>query len=68
MNLSQKINLMLMSDGMSRRELAIKANIPPSTLQSSIEKGCKNFDLWNAKKIADVFGITIDELIDGVSR
>jgi lambda repressor-like predicted transcriptional regulator len=47
MTVAQKIDNILKSKGMSRRQLAIKAKIAPSSLQSAMERGDDSFAIIN---------------------
>ena len=48
---------LLVARGISRRKLALAAGIPPSTLQSAIEKEAQSFSIENMKKIAKVLDV-----------
>lgn len=48
--------------GMSRRQLALKANIPPSTLQSALERD-KNMTVEMAEKIAEALHVPVSFLL-----
>ena len=49
MTMTEKIDSIIQSKKMSRRQLAIKAGIPPSSLQSAMERG-KNLSLEMLEK------------------
>lgn len=63
MTAAQKIDNILKEKGMSRRQLAIKANIPPSTLQSAFERN-REFPLSMLTSIARALDINIYYVID----
>lgn len=51
MAVADRIDTILQERGLSRRQLAIKAGIPPSSLQSALERG-HNITLETLQKIA----------------
>lgn len=60
MSISEKIDNLLKDRNMSRRQLAIKAGISPSTLQSAMERG-KNFSIEMLQKIAEALSLSFHE-------
>ena len=58
MTAARKIDKILESKGISRRQLAISAGIPPSTLQSAFERN-KEIPLSMLTSIADALGVSI---------
>lgn len=66
MTVVERIDAIIQSRKISRRQLAIKAGIPPSSLQSAMERG-KNISFEMIEKIAMVLGVKIDELL-GISE
>lgn len=62
MNTIERIDFLIKRSGLSRRKLAIKANIPPSSLQSAMERG--NMKMEMLEKIARAFGISPADLYD----
>ena len=63
MTIVDKIDFILQSKNMSRRKLAIKAGIPPSSLQSAMERG-KNISLDMLIKISNALEVDISELLE----
>lgn len=57
-----KINSILQERNMSRRQLAKQAGIPPSSLQSAMERG-KNISVDMLTKIAAALNISLSELL-----
>lgn len=62
MNAFERIDNWLNENHMSRRQLAIKAGIPPSTFQSAMERRNKMSDRM-LRAIAPIMGTTVDSLI-----
>lgn len=62
MNVYERIDAFLESLGISRRQLAIKACIPPSTLQTALSRE-KGLSPNIVQKIADTLEIPVDLLI-----
>lgn len=58
MTAAQKIDKLLKDKGLSRRQLAIKAEIPPSTLQSALERN-KEIPLSMLTSVSDALGVNI---------
>lgn len=58
----QRLDAILKSRGMSRRQAAIAAKIPPSTLQSAMERG-KNISVDMLQSIANALEVPIGELL-----
>lgn len=58
MTAAQKIEKILKDRGLSRRQLAISAKIPPSTLQSALERN-KEIPLSMLSSVADALGVNI---------
>lgn len=63
MSVYEKIDKALQSQKMSRRQLALKAGIPPSTLQSVMERQ-RNITYEMLKKIADALFLRLAYLVD----
>lgn len=63
MDIYEKIDRLLDSSGISRRQLAIKACIPPSMLQTALSRK-KGLSLLNIQKIANVLGVPVHQLLD----
>lgn len=63
MTVVEKIDAILQNRNMSRRQLAKAANIPPSSLQSAMERG-KNISTNMLEKISDALNVSILDLID----
>lgn len=58
MTVIERIDALLKERGMSRRRLAKDANIPPSTLQSAMERG-KNISVDMLSQIADALDVSL---------
>ena len=54
----QRLDAILKSRGMSRRQAAIAAKIPPSTLQSAMERG-KNISVDMLQQLAAALDIPV---------
>lgn len=63
MTVIERIDAILQSRNMSRRQLAKAADIPPSSLQSAMERG-KNISVDMLEKISNALNISILELIE----
>ncbi len=62
MTVAQKIDNILKSKGMSRRQLAIKAKFAPSSLQSAMERG-DGFSIKMLEKIASTLNVPFSTFI-----
>ena len=67
MTSAERIDEVLRERGMSRRLLAIKAGIPPSTLQSAIERN-KNIPVKMLGKIASTLGVVLYTILGDDER
>lgn len=56
MTSAEKIDLIIKEKGLSRRKVAMMANIPPSTLQSALERN-KNITIEMLEKIAGALNV-----------
>lgn len=63
MSVADRVDSILQERGLSRRQLAIKAGIPPSSLQSAMERG-HNITLDMLQKIASALGVSVAVLLD----
>ena len=62
MTIVEKIDVILKERGLSRRQIAIKANIPPSTFQSAMQRnGSMNYMM--IQKVARALNCYISELL-----
>ena len=59
---AERLNAILKARGISRRQASLSANIPPSTLQSAMERG-KNISVDMLKQIATALKIPMEDLI-----
>ena len=59
---TEKIDALIKARGLSRRKVAIMANIPPSTLQSAIERN-KNLSTDMLRKIAIALDVSLSDLL-----
>ncbi|MGS0972257.1 MAG: helix-turn-helix domain-containing protein [Candidatus Izemoplasmataceae bacterium] len=57
------IKNLLKSKGMSQEELATKIGITPQAISKGL-KGLNTFDIGNLKSIADLLGVTVDEILN----
>lgn len=64
MTIAERIDDLLKVRNMSRRQLAISANIPPSTLQSALERN-RNFSFEMLQEVAKALGVTINDIVEG---
>ena len=62
MSPAEKIDAIIKAQGLSRRQVAIKANIPPSTFQSAMERK-KNMSTDMLQKIAKALDISLSDLL-----
>ena len=62
MSPADKIDAIIKAQGLSRRQVAIKANIPPSTFQSAMERK-KNMSTDMLKKIAQALNVSLTDLL-----
>lgn len=67
MNIGNTILNLLDKNNMSQRELAIKLQIAPTTLNGYI-KNKHEPDCTTLKNIAEIFGVSIDYLLDYIPR
>jgi DNA-binding XRE family transcriptional regulator len=65
MSIGERLKKMREARGMTQAELAAKVGTCQQTMIASIEKGTKPMPLGTAITIAEVFGITLDELCKG---
>lgn len=59
-----RIDELLKKRGWSRRQLAVAAEIPPSTLQSAFDRKTKNLSSDYVSRIAVVLDVNMDDLVD----
>lgn len=65
MGIGERIDEQRTKDGLSVRQLAMKANIPYSTLYAIIKRDSNGVDAGTLKKIADALNISTFELMTG---
>ncbi len=65
MDIQIKIKEYIKSNGISFREFAKTCGMPNSTLQSICERGIFSASFANAKKIADVLGVSVSDFSGG---
>lgn len=63
MTVTERIDSIIQGRGLSRRQLALAAGIPPSSLQSAMARG-KNMTLEMLQAIADALGVQVVDLLD----
>ena len=61
-----RLKLRRVGAGMSQRELAKRSGVPYRTIQEWERRGCEIAGAGSLKKVADVLGCTVDELLGGV--
>lgn len=64
MTTAERIDSLLKARNMSRRQLAISADIPPSTLQSALERN-RSFSFEMLQRIAKALDVTINDIVAG---
>ena len=64
MKLTDKLNYLMKSKGLSRMGLAKKSGVPYTTIVNFYEKGTENVKLSTLKKLADFFNCSLDYLVD----
>lgn len=64
MNLTEKLDLLMSTKGISRMGLSKESGIPYMTIVNFYEKGTENVKLSTLRKLADFFGVTLDYLVD----
>ena len=62
MTLTERIDLLIQERGLSRRRLAINAGIPPSSLQSAMERG-RNITFDMLDRIANALDVPVQALM-----
>ena len=67
MTTAEQIDALIKERGLSRRQLAIDAEIPPSSLQPAIERN-KNIPFQMLEKIVSTLGISIFEVLGDEER
>lgn len=61
--LIKKLNYLLESNKLNKRQFAEKSNIPYTTIDGIYKKGYENIKLSTLQKIANFFNVTLDYLI-----
>lgn len=64
MTTAERIDSLLKARNMSHRQLAIFADIPPSTLQSALERN-RSFSFEMLQRIAKALDVTINDIVAG---
>ena len=62
-NIYDTIEFMLAKNNMYKKDLAAKTDIPYSSLISAFNRRSDSFSLTNLRKIAELFEMTIDDLV-----
>ncbi len=65
MSSEEKLKNLILSKHKSVREFASIVDLPPSTVNSILERGIANAGVGNAIKICKHFGISLDKLVEG---
>lgn len=65
MAFTDNLQALMNAKGISRRRLANECGISPSAVNSWFNRSAENISLPTLKKLADYFGISIEELVYG---
>lgn len=68
MNFLNNLDYLLITNKMSRAELARKIGIAPSTINAWYTKDYKGITLKNLVKLSNCFDVTIEDLVNGDIR
>jgi transcriptional regulator with XRE-family HTH domain len=61
----QRLRMLRKQRGMSQEELALATGMD-RTYISSVERGARNISLRNIEKIAQIFEVSLSELLEGI--
>ncbi|GED68984.1 hypothetical protein BRE01_26860 [Brevibacillus reuszeri] len=62
MSLTVKLTDLMTERGINRSELAKGSGVPYTTIVALFDKGADNIKLSTLRKLADYFGVTLDDL------
>lgn len=62
MSLIVKLNELMAERGINRSELSKGSGVPYTTIVALFDKGADNIKLSTLRKLADYFGVTLDDL------
>lgn len=62
MTLLEKINYLMIENGLNKRQLSIKSGVPYSTIDGFYKVGYENMRLPTFKTICDFFKVTMDSM------
>ncbi|MGF9906934.1 helix-turn-helix domain-containing protein [Brevibacillus porteri] len=62
MSLTVKLTALMTERGINRSELAKGSGVPYTTIVALFDKGADNIKLSTLRKLADYFGVTLDDL------
>lgn len=63
MNIAERLEQLMITRGMNRRQLSIAANIPYTTIDGIFKRSSDNVKLTTMIKLADYFNVTLDYLV-----
>ena len=63
MNIAERIEQIMETKGINRRQLSLAANIPYTTLDGISKRSCDNVKLTTLIKLADYFEVSLDYLV-----
>lgn len=64
MNFLEKLDLLLATEGMNKRQLSQLSGVPYTTILGYYARGYEKAQIDNIWRIAKVFGVSLDYLID----
>lgn len=67
MTISERIDAIIKEKGLSRRQVAIKAQIPPSTFQSAMARN-GGMTIAMIKKVAEALDVDVHDLLSDENR
>ncbi|NMM52126.1 helix-turn-helix domain-containing protein [Paenibacillus aquistagni] len=62
MSLTEKLNELMEIEGINRAELSKGSGVPYTTIVALFDKGADNIKLSTLRKLADYFGVSLDDL------
>ena len=63
MTFLEKVNFLLEKEGLNKRQLSIKADIPYTTIDGWYKRGYENITLSTLKKLCRFFDVSMDSMI-----
>lgn len=64
MTFLEKLDLLMETEGINKRKLAIRSGVPYTTIDGFYKKGYENAQISTIRKIAKAFGCSLDYLIE----